>query len=248
MFIELFLTLIFILLIFVLYFRKRHKGKYGEFIVANQLLKLNKKDYKIINNLLIETASGYSQIDHIVISVYGIFVIETKNYSGWIFGNEKSEFWTQTIYSNKIKFRNPIKQNWSHIYALKYILSDYSNIVYKPVVVFSGSAELKKVYTISPVIYSSDVYKYIMLSSDNKVLSSEQIEEIFIKLKTLNKKDKKIKNRHISEIHYKKNKIYESERSLICPKCGNDLVSRNGKYGEFYGCSNYPRCKYTLKK
>ena len=64
-----------------------------------------------------------SQIDHLVLSEYGIFVIETKRYKGWIFGSEKAENWTQVIFKEKHQFRNPVKQNWSHVYALKSVLT-----------------------------------------------------------------------------------------------------------------------------
>ena len=34
----------------------------------------------------------------------------------------------------------------------------------------------------------------------------------------------------------------------VCPNCGNPLVIRKGKYGEFVACSNYPECKYIKKE
>ena len=76
------------------------------------------------------------QIDHVVVSIYGIFVIETKNYSGWIFGDENSQYWAQVIYKTKNRFYNPILQNRGHIKALQGLLQDYSHIRYIPIVVF----------------------------------------------------------------------------------------------------------------
>lgn len=69
------------------------------------------KDYIVINNLKLNTKGTISQIDHLVVSNYGIFVIETKNYKGWILGNEDSQNWTQVIYKYKNKFYNPVLQN-----------------------------------------------------------------------------------------------------------------------------------------
>ena len=79
------------------------KGWYGEKNVSNKLSYLDPQKYVTLNDILIKNDKGSSsQIDHLVISIYGIFVIETKNYKGWIFGNEKSEKWLQVIYKEKI--------------------------------------------------------------------------------------------------------------------------------------------------
>ena len=85
------------------------KGRIGEQRVAHILGRLPKDRYRVINNLLLRTSSGSTtQIDHIVISEYGIFVIETKFYKGLIYGGENSEYWTQNIYGHKYSLRNPI--------------------------------------------------------------------------------------------------------------------------------------------
>lgn len=78
------------------------RGKKGELNVKLRLRMLSSEKYKIINNLFISNNGQTTQIDHVVVSEYGIFVIETKNYKGWIYGGAKSDFWTQNIYGNKI--------------------------------------------------------------------------------------------------------------------------------------------------
>ena len=56
------------------------------------------REYYRLNNITLPLANGGStQIDHIIVSVHGIFVIETKNYKGWIYGNEKQRQWTQVF-------------------------------------------------------------------------------------------------------------------------------------------------------
>lgn len=94
-------------------------GKFGEKRVARKLDWLS-KEYTTLNDILLPTHYGTTQIDHIVVSPYGIFVIETKNYKGWIFGHENSEEWKQSLLGKKRfwgwsseqhKFRNPIRQN-----------------------------------------------------------------------------------------------------------------------------------------
>ena len=87
---------VFVLFVLAIIWR-RSKGKRGEKHVASMLALLPERDYKVINDLLIQSDGHSSQIDHVVISVYGIFVIETKFYQGWITGGENSEFWIQNI-------------------------------------------------------------------------------------------------------------------------------------------------------
>ena len=221
------------------------KGARGESKVARQLNKLQKNEYKVFNDIFIKTSRGTSQIDHLVISLYGIFVIETKNYKGWIHGNEKSEYWTQSIYKNKTKFRNPIKQNWAHIYALKEVLSEFKQVKYHPIIVFVGSGELKNITSETPVVYSRHLLRTIKDKRETTNLNVEQMNSIIAKLNEVvlkNKKEKRKHNLHV-KLHVKEQK--RKLKSLVCPKCEGDLVVRKGQYGKFYGCSNYPKCKYT---
>lgn len=89
------------------------KGIIGEFLVnIAARLKLDKKQYHLIKNVTLQTEDGTTQIDHIIVSEYGIFVVETKNMKGWIFGDEKQKSWTQKIYKYTNKFQNPLYQNY----------------------------------------------------------------------------------------------------------------------------------------
>jgi hypothetical protein len=94
------------IIVLVIFYRRianNTKGVIGESKVARQLNKLQNDEYKVLNDILVETDRGTSQIDHIVLSIFGIFVIESKNYKGWIHGSENSEYWIQTIYKKKIQ-------------------------------------------------------------------------------------------------------------------------------------------------
>ena len=244
---ELVLSVIGIILIiaYKLYLPKI-KGSIGESIVAGELHRLQNQEYKVLNDVWIRTSNRSSQIDHIVISIYGIFVIETKNYKGWIHGNEKSEYWTQSIYNKKTKFRNPIRQNWAHIYALKEALSEFQQIRYFPIVVFAGSASLKNVKSQLPVIYDNELVQTIIKSSEVPNLSIVQVDNIVDKLNEVNNRDKEAKKEHVYQV---RNHVYgrrQKEKLLICSRCGGKLIVREGPYGKFYGCSNYPKCKYKL--
>ena len=223
----------------------KYKGYIGESIVAKYLNKLPKNEYRVFNNIYLKVGNNSIQIDHLIVSIYGIFVIETKNYSGWIFGSDNHNYWTQVIFKNKIKFKNPIKQNISHIKSLKYLLFDYDNLKYYSIIVFTGSAELKSINSLTPVIYESELFRYIIHRKDEQILNIEHMNNIISRINENIIQDKDIEKKHIQNIY--KN-IYERNNkinSLICPKCNGSLVIRNSLYGKFYGCSNYPNCKFT---
>ncbi len=94
-------------------------GKMGESEVQAVLSNLDGKRYTVIHDVLVETEPGHTaQIDHVVFSVYGIFVIETKNYSGQIYGRESEPSWTQKFPRASHRFQNPIRQNQGHIRKL----------------------------------------------------------------------------------------------------------------------------------
>ena len=224
------------------------KGTAGERAVAITLNHLNSKEYKVVNDVILQNKNNKtSQIDHIVVSVYGIFVIETKSYKGWIFGQENAEFWKQIIYKKQYKFKNPVKQNFSHIYTLKENLSTFKNIKYFPIVVFLGEAELRAIESSMPVIYRNQLNTIIKRLSNTQCLSKEDVYTIVNIIKNKNLKAKENKIKHITEI---KNTVLENQlkkENLICPKCNSELKLRKGKYGQFYGCSNYPECRFTMK-
>jgi hypothetical protein len=102
--------------------KARVKGKIGEGVLNLALkLKLDKSRYHLLNDITIPSGDSTTQIDHIVVSEFGVFVIESKNYQGWIFGDAKSKQWTQSLYKKKSRFQNPLHQNYGHIKALEAI-------------------------------------------------------------------------------------------------------------------------------
>ena len=224
---------------------RRSKGRIGEHRVAHILGRLPKDRYQVINDLLLRTSSGSTtQIDHVVISQYGIFVIETKFYKGWIYGGENSEFWTQNIYGNKYTLRNPILQNAGHVRVLRQMLKDYGDIPFIPIVAFSRQATLG-VSSGTPVIYWNQIRKVIGQFKEKRI-APDAVTGIYNKLIESNIPDSKESRRE----HIRNVRSYEDRRNIAvasgkCPRCGGNLVLRHGKYGSFYGCSNYPRCKFT---
>lgn len=235
----------------------KHRGKQGEVAVHKVLLQLP-DEYCVMSDIVLTTKYGTTQIDHIVISKYGLFVIETKNYSGDIYGNDDRLEWTQVIatdvtynrswntytYITKNKFYNPVKQAIGHKFQLKKHLNECPHAKIIPIVVFTGSANISKVATKHHVIYVSDLLSTIE-SYRTAYVTEEDVFKIF-ELLIKNNIRKLVDNKaHIRSVRAAK---YENDRKKafgICPNCGGTLVLRTGKYGSFYGCSNYPQCKFT---
>ena len=219
-------------------------GEFGERQIALILNSLPREYYHIFNDVYLYRNGTTNQIDHIVISPYGIFVIETKNFKGWIYGSDNSEYWTENMYGKKYEFYNPIKQNYSHIRVLQKALKiPINNFI--PIVVFTGEAKLK-CKTEENVMYFFQLKEFIerfekpiFEISDLKI-----IEEKLLYYNIDNEKIKEVHKRNVQQRAYQK-KVLVSEK--ICPKCGGKLVERSGEYGRFLGCSNYPKCKFTSK-
>ena len=184
------------------------KGRYGEKMVMQTLKNLDSKEYTIFHDLYVPTKKGTSQIDHVVISHKGIFVLETKNYTGWIFGNENSQNWTQVIYKRKEKFYNPIWQNFGHLQALKEYLGEATphNLPFSSIIVFSNEAtfKFKEPFKKSSVIQRSQLVQTIKNNSEHPVLTATQLHSIVKKLSLLQAKDRKHEKQkakqHISQL------------------------------------------------
>lgn len=221
-------------------------GKRGERRVSRALSTLDPSRYKILNDILIRTPKRTSQIDHIVLSRKGIFVVETKCFSGWIHGNEAGRNWTQTIYSTRRRFLNPIHQNQSHVRALRELLNFSSQVPIYPIVVFAGSGELKNVNVTSPVVYANELTELIELTG-TEVLSNDQVKDILGIIQRNTVQGKRARKLHISGVNKSITTVLEKVEQGVCPRCGGGLIPRKGRYGKFLGCSNYPRCRFTSK-
>lgn len=237
---------LFVLLIPLLSLICPSKGKVGEKRVAKILSRLSNEEYHIFNDVVISYGKGTSQIDHIVVSQYGIFVIETKFYEGWIFGSEESEYWTQIIYRNKARFYNPILQNKGHVKALKALLKESGDLFICPIVTFSDRASLNIKTDESCVTYWKELPK-IISGFTEVLITPEQVNEICLKIESskYDVKDKDILRKHNEWVKSTQKKKEEKINQGVCPRCGGQLILRKGKYGDFIGCSNYPKCRYT---
>lgn len=225
------------------------KGLIGEaFLNLVINIKLDKKKYQLLRDVTLYTEDGTTQIDHIIVSPYGIFVVETKNIKGWIFGGENQKFWTQNIYKKKHTFQNPLHQNYKHTKTLEKLLDIDSSKIFS-IVVFVGDATLK---TDMPdnVVYPRGLFRFI--DSHKEILFTpremwnivEDIEDGRLS------KGFKTHIEHVDNVKATAKEKKKQSNYLICPRCDGRLVVRKAGRGvnignEFYGCSSYPRCKFT---
>ena len=243
------------------------KGIRGEYLIYEKLSYLERDGAQFLFNLYIPNSKGgTTELDVVLIAKTGVYVFESKNYSGWIFGSEDQTFWTQTLpsgkNSQKERFYNPIKQNHSHIKNLRSIIGE--SVPVHSVVVFSERCELKNVSVHSPDItvvkryYVGRAVKDIENRCGNFCLDNANIESLYGQLYPYTQVSTAVKEQHINSINKdaismrKKTQILKNdniEGYKLCPQCGAPLVLRTAKKGvnsgkQFYGCSGYPSCRF----
>jgi predicted RNA-binding Zn-ribbon protein involved in translation (DUF1610 family) len=220
------------------------KGVAGEFIVnISAKMMLNKDEYHLIKNVTLPTEDGTTQIDHIIVSKYGIFVVETKNMKGWIFGNPNQNTWTQKIYKHSNKFQNPLHQNYKHVKTIESLLGLNDQQVHS-VVVFVGDSTFKTELP-ENVTYGGGYIRFIK-SKKQPVLAKSEVDEIVRKIEegrlTPSFKTNREHVKHVKHI------VSEKKTGNTCPKCGSPMVLRETKSGQnagkqFWGCSKFPQCR-----
>ena len=170
---------------------KEAKNNTGEQLVI-KTLKNNFKfeNYYLINNITIPTSDGgTTQIDHILVSEYGIFIIETKDYSGWIFGSKTNRRWTQSFPNSKFQFQNPLHQNYKHITELCKLFDFLPKDTFKSVIVFTDRCEFKSRMP-SNVVKLSYLENYIR-TFNTELLSLNRVYFIVGKIEVLRYEESK---------------------------------------------------------
>lgn len=200
---------------------------------------LDAKVYRRLHDLVLPCQGGTTQIDHVLLSAYGIFVIETKNMRGWIFGSERSAEWTQSIYGKKTRFQNPLRQNYRHLKALAEFLEVPDQILH-PVVVFVGDCEFKTPMPENVLRFGLSRY---VESFRERVLSEQEVDQLLDRLRRAKAAPVASHSLHVRGL-----KARHGGQS--CPKCGSALVLRTARTGanaggSFLGCSGFPKCRYT---
>lgn len=224
------------------------RGKLGEeemrFILEHGLSGDGETGYRIIQNLMLETPTGTTQLDFTIVSAFGIFIIEVKNYSGWIFGSPDQAFWTQCLNGGrKFRFQNPLRQNFKHFAVLSEKTGVPRNVIF-PVVAFSNDSEFKTEMPAN-VVHFDAVVDYIK-QFRSIVILPEQVKDIvenFLSWDSIIDQNKK--ERHVENLRKTHEPASIHESLVLCPICGNRMVLFRGKNNgkPFWGCSKYPGCR-----
>ena len=239
---------------FISFYGKRADaiGDLGERKVSSYLANLPCEDYYVFNDLLIREGNYTTQVDHVVISHCGVFVLETKNVHGKVYGSENTEFWKQYLpdtgykrygFTKEHQFRNPIWQNEGHIKTLRRLVFGNDLPIYN-IVVFPNEVDLfvtadNDVLRMWEVVSRIKQHREVVLSTDHMNFMRRRLLEVV----STKEKDR---IEHLENVQRNKERRDAAVAGGLCPRCGGNLILRSGKYGRFYGCSNYPRCKYTL--
>ena len=232
----------------------RCRGWLGEKLVSLLLKRLDPQLYRVLNNVYLPKPDGTTtQIDHVVVSPFGVFVVETKTYQGWIFCGADSKVWTQCIRKKgfrapiKNTFQNPLHQNYAHLCAIEQCTGIPKDVM-RSVVAFAGGVTFK---TERPagVCYFIEVAKYVK-SFTTPIIKDEQLDEIESAIlewqATLTRKQK---SSHVKNLKSRREGASLNGPSPLCPRCGAQMVLRARKSDgqPFYGCSEYPKCKGVVK-
>ena len=254
-------------------FDEKFTGWNGERLTERELklVKLFGRKGIVVRNVYIPKDNGEtSEIDVLFITQKGIFVMESKNYSGWIFGDEASAYWTASLPNGqKNRFYNPVRQNNSHMKWLSHFIGE--DVPLFSLIVFSERCELKKITIFSEqvsVIKRDRLYYTIKTIWDSApdVLDEDRVNQLAEILKERRNVDTATKEAHIDNIQQRYKKQLEPseipvppstgsavqnemQSEMRCPQCGSALVLRMAKRGknagrQFYGCSAYPKCRF----
>ena len=222
-------------------------GAAGERRVNSTLSrKLDEQDYILVEDLMLPTLQGTTQIDQIVLSRFGVFVIETKNMSGWIFGGENKARWTQVMRNHKSQFQNPLRQNYLHVRVVQDLLGLRLDQL-ENLVAFVGSAEPRTEMPRNVFWSIGDLYNYVVSQRTVRFTDAE-VREFAHTLRTSALQESKEQRR--AHVQHVKEKAHQKETDVTaCPRCGEKMIERTSrKTGEiFFGCSRYPKCQGTRK-
>ncbi|MBR5429591.1 MAG: NERD domain-containing protein [Firmicutes bacterium] len=239
------------------------KGAAGEQKIGHIIQKEIDRGLKgcILHNLYIPRADGSTtEIDVLLISVKGLFVFESKNYAGYIFGNDHNQYWTVSLYAGKNwygkkqtekhSFYNPVWQNNTHVNSIRKLLTpNLPNISIYSIIVFSDRGSLMNIEYDSlktTIINTSQLARFIsdIHQTYSDVLTEWDIEDIYNDLAVYTQS---AKDEVPTGIPHSGDSMFAQQK---CPCCGGDLILRTARKGvnaggQFLGCSNYPKCKYT---
>lgn len=194
------------------------RGSEGEHLTYKKILRFEKKGSKILSNIYVPTINGgTTEIDLLLIHPKGLFVFESKNYSGWIFGNENHQNWTQTLPKgwhgdvHKERFYNPVLQNDSHIKHLMRHIE--KKIPVWSIIVFSDGCELKDITVSSNNVrviqcrHVTHTIKKICNETQSDHLTETEITSLYNKLLNYTNASEEVKKHHAQKVFEAKQRL-----------------------------------------
>ena len=224
------------------------RGEEGERAVAGILSALPEK-FVVMNDVIVPSRTGSAQIDHVVISEYGVFVIETKNYAGILDGDASGKTWRKTLGGRAIEIRNPVMQNSSHVSALSLVLA-LKKELFVPLVALSPECALSERLASSlrasgvSVVPFPSVASFVA-SRRPRVLSRGDVGRLCGELSRVMYCSPLARRRHLRSVA--RSSVRGETDYGRCPECGGKVVLVRGKAGLFLGCSNFPSCRFSRK-
>jgi restriction system protein len=213
---------------------------------------LDKKVYHLINNITLPDEGESTLFDSIIVSPYGLFVIEANNMKGLISSGEYQEIWTQTVSKSIHRFRSPLHQTTGKAAMLQVWLGLESDKVF-PITVFVGDC----IFT-SPmpdnVIHDGGYIRYIK-SKTKPLLSNAEVQQIICQLtKGRLKPTTHTHIQHMSHVQgcMESMQTLAKETATACPRCGSIMILRTVTQGpeagcQFWSCSTYPKCRMVTE-
>ncbi|MGY3860090.1 NERD domain-containing protein [Aeromonas lacus] len=248
------------------------KGMIGEaFINLGIRLFLDQREYHLLKSVTLPTPEGSTQIDHVLVSRFGLFVIETKNIKGWIFGNPAHKSWTQQLFRRRHSFQNPLRQNYLHLMTLKSLLGLADHQLHS-IIYFIGDCTFKT--PMPDNVMNRGLIRYIKGKTTpvltpaevTRVIDTIQRGRLAANWQTHKQHVAQLKARHnqpaVSSSQYNPASVAKAEIPIpyetshaqqCCPKCGNAMVLRTARRGsnkgeQFWGCSAYPKCRQIIAR
>lgn len=213
--------------------KSQRKGELGEYKIEVQLAQLPSA-FKVISNILFKTEQGLEQIDHLVLSPYGIFIFEVENLAGLIVGEEEDEKWHQAITWRVKSFSNPLFENQAHLEALKKQVELDENWPIYSYVTFSRRGELKVIS--GSVFYDTDIIAVLYKRAEQaEVLSEKEIVSLYDEIKQIDILDINIRNEYAA--HERKQRLRQRPvyGDIRCKVCQKPVSERTARY-----CLRYP--------
>lgn len=192
----------------------------------------------------------------IIIAANGIYVVEVKTFNGAkIYGDGRKREWQYYLCGHRYDFYNPIMQNKKHVEYLKNMLSDFVGVEFYSVVLIlcddckvSNVNKSDKIDTAVCTSLPAMNRAIKLFSKENKTeLCPTDTRKIYDYIKENQEQGKEARKAHKEDVKAYRQKVQTESDNRICPYCKKSLVLRHGQYGDFYGCSGYPKCKYTEK-